>query len=356
MSINGLRWGGVERVFLNRAHAFQNNDVNVDYNVLFLHDSGGLVRFNNYIQRHGLDNVVKIVDNFKPNEYDIILSVDTPEILDLVTDCTKVYMECHTSYKANRTYLSKLPNDIGGVVVPSNFLKSEICKEVPLLLRDKIFELPNFVIDFEQTILKEKSEIYNKTPLFYLGRLDRLKNIEEILKIFSNYFNKFGDHFVLILAGPIIEHEINLMELLEKYKVINRVVYLSPVDFENVNKVFKMIKAQKGIFISASTSETYGLSVAEAIMSDIPVLLSYITAHAELVENNSAFIYKLGDIEEATEKLRNIYFNYSECNNELKKLKSKFSDYEFIKSWNHFMNYINKGQTYFDVEQVTLSQ
>src|SRR5690606_7592915 len=191
----------------------------------------------------------------------------------------------------------RLPYNLGGIIVPSNFFAEELKKELPGYLKDKIYKLSNFTVESTPS-LKLNNLIYGKTPLLYLGRLDKLKNIEEILQILADYLETFGDDFILILAGPIIEHEISLQELLIKYDVVNRVVYLPPLDFEYVNILFHMIVLHKGIFISSSKSGSFGLSCAEAIYNNIPTLLSSITAHEELVNNASRFSYRLGNIKE----------------------------------------------------------
>ncbi|MGG4394301.1 glycosyltransferase family 4 protein [Paenibacillus thiaminolyticus] len=341
--LNVYKWatmGGVERVFLNRAHAFQKNGLQVKYDVHFIHDSGGLSRFENYLTKYNLRQSVNVVTKIDPKNYDIILSVDTPEILDYSSDYNKIFLECHTSYKENRSYIRKLPHNLGGVIVPSIFFESEIRAELPSYLKDRIFRLSNFVVNHTDD-LQSNQIIYSKIPLFYLGRIDKLKNVEELIRIFANYTKTIGEHFILILAGPIIEHEINIFALIEKYNVMNGVVYLPPIDFENVNKMFKMIKLHNGIFLSSSTSESFGLSCAEAISNRIPVLLSAITAHTNIVENDDRFLYKLGNIDEAAEKLHDIYQNYTEYQQYLDRLNYKFSDIQFINEWNSFIQSIN---------------
>ncbi|MUG47199.1 glycosyltransferase [Paenibacillus woosongensis] len=333
--LNVYKWatmGGVERVFLNRAHAFKNAGLNVKYDVHFLYDSGGITRFQNYIESNNLEDHIELVSQLEADKYDVILSVDTPEIFDYTNNYSKVFLECHTSYKDNRSYIRRLPYNLGGIIVPSNFFAEELKKELPGYLKDKIYKLSNFTVESTPS-LKLNNLIYGKTPLLYLGRLDKLKNIEEILQILADYLETFGDDFILILAGPIIEHEISLQELLIKYDVVNRVVYLPPIDFEYVNKIFQMIVLHKGIFISSSKSETFGLSCAEAIYNNIPTLLSSITAHEELVNNDSRFLYRLGNIKEASQKLHSIQQNYSEYKHQLKKLQYNFSDKQFLKDW-----------------------
>lgn len=342
--LNIYKWatmGGVERVFLNRAHAFKENKLRVEYSVHFLHDSGGLKRFKSYIYKYELESHIQVVEHFDENDYDLILSVDTPEVLDLVHKKEKVFLECHTAYRENRSYLQRLPSDIKGVIVPSSILYSELKEEMPPHLSHlPIHRLNNFVIQHSD-ILINRNTVFSKIPLFYLGRLDHLKNVEEAVKILKEYQSKKGDDFVLVLAGPVIRNEVDINALIIKYGVLGRVVYLPPIDFENIEKVFEMISMHKGIFISCSTRETFGLSVAEAMLSGIPVLISNIPAHRELVNNDSCFLYELGNTNEAVDKLYEMLTGYDEKILKLKEYTSKFSYDSFVKDWNALKLLIN---------------
>ncbi|KJB86193.1 hypothetical protein AZ66_20190 [Paenibacillus sp. E194] len=334
--LNVYKWatmGGVERVFLNRAHAFQEYGISIVYDVYFLHDSGGREKFKKYIQKYELESNIRVVDDFKEDDYDLILSVDTPEILDKIRNNNKVYMECHTGYKDNRAYIKRLPSDIGGIIVPSGFFKNTIRDEVPNWLMDKIYTLTNFVFASEELINK-KNCFWSKVPLVYVGRLDNLKNVEEAIRILAYYKDNISDEFILLLAGPIIQHEIDIHTLLETYNVNDRVVYLPPVDFENVSKLYEMVNAHSGIFISSSKKETFGLSAAEAMINGLPVLLSNIEAHLELVDANYKFVYELGNIKEASSKLAEILENYSEYKAIISTMTKKFSSQQFVEDWN----------------------
>lgn len=175
-------------------------------------------------------------------------------------------------------------------------------------LKSKVRVLSNNV--YTQSNSTQHSKIYMKTPILYVGRIDRLKNVEDILKIFVQYNEIHGDQLILILAGNVIEHEIDLETLLMKYGIQDRTIYLPPLNFDKVWDLLKFVKSQRGVFMSASLHESFGLSVAEAMAFEIPVLLFNNVAHSNLVKHNDEFLFDRNSKEKTVGKLFNIIENY----------------------------------------------
>lgn len=321
--------GGVERVLLNRAHAIKENNINMQYDVYFNHDSGGKKEFTQYLRKNNLQDIMNVVEVVDNTAYDYILSIDTPEIVELV-DPQKLYLECHTSYAKYRSYLKKLPANIKGILVPSEQFKNEIKEEIPQCFMDRIQVIPNTVHINQKTIVQEEG-FFNKTPVLYLGRLDKLKNVEELLKIIS-YYNKCEDRLFLVLAGAIIEHEFDLQKMLEEYNMIHRTIYLPPLGFDKTSELLSIIKDNKGIFMSASLKESFGLSVAEAMLFGVPVLILNNSAHISLVNGNDNFLFNHEDVDQTSLKLKNIIENYNSCSQIVQEYGHSINN-DFITSW-----------------------
>ncbi|WP_285396534.1 glycosyltransferase family 4 protein [Lysinibacillus sp. fls2-241-R2A-57] len=322
--------GGVERVLLNRALAFKASNFDVAQDVFFLHDSGGKKLLNRYIEEKSLGRYLKIVEDFIPEKYDTIHPIDTPEIFKMVKNYEKILFECHTAYAENRQYLAELPMNIKGLIVPSKKFKSDILQELPLRLREKIFVFRNFIPESMFEVDEINSEKLNKIPITYIGRIDKLKNVEESVEIFNLLQKKLGDKFLLIVAGPLTS-EVDLFKLVEKKGILNRFIYLPPIAFDKIPKLLKQVKENNGVVISSSKGESFGLSVAEAIVYGIPVIASHI--HSHLVNDNRMFLYQLNDIEEAVNKIEYILNNRYNCMQELTTLKKDLTDNAFLQDW-----------------------
>ena len=323
--------GGVERVLLNRALALKDAQLAVEQDLYFFHDSGGLDAIKHYIEMYDLKQYLRVVERVNESLYDVILPIDTPEIFELVKDHSKIYMECHTAYKDNREYFKKLPPELKGIIVPSEHFKQDILDEVPDVLKEKVFVLGNFIPDQSVQHVTDPVMRFVKTPLIYVGRIDEFKNAAEVIDIFWNMQKKYGDQFMLILAGPV-SPDVPLKKIITDNKMTNRFMYLPPLPFHKISSLLKMVKENKGIFMSASKGESFGLSAAEAIAHEIPVMLSH--SHHSLVQGENAFLYEQGDVLQAVDKTYALIQHYEEMVEKTRPIYDLYRPNVFIQHWN----------------------
>lgn len=345
--LNVYKWatvGGVERVILNRAYAFKKHGLDVRQDVFFFHDSGGLSNFQKFIKRNELEDFINVVSEINGALYDLIVTFDTPEIFDAVHNYSKIIVECHSPYKESRVYLKSLPQDIACISSPGEaFLRTVVEKELPSGFKDRTAMLPNFHIcdtlkhnshsDNLTSALSQKS-IWSKTPICYIGRMDSMKNTKELLEIFSEMKKEFRDEYFLMLIGDVRPHYMDLKEVVKKFHIEDRVAYYRPIPYENVDILLRRVCDHKGLFISPSVGESFGLSALEAMCNGVPVLLSDLECHKVLVAANDGFIYKQGDIHEALLKIKKISDNYNDSSALMQKLASRHSSDAFIEAWN----------------------
>jgi glycosyltransferase involved in cell wall biosynthesis len=323
--------GGVERVLLNRAIAFKNHRLEVRQDVHFLHRTDACRIFEQSIEKLGISGFLGIVDKSDFSDYDCISVIDAPEVFGSIDDHHVVFVECHTPYPENRTYLKKLPSSIKGVIVPSDYFGDQIRAEVPDAFRNRIFRLRNCVPDAESEFDGESPRAYfNKIPIAYVGRADYNKNTAEIVQVFAELRKRVGDNFMLLIAGPVVPG-IDLVAIAKKHRVLDRFVLLPPMPFQNVSGLLNLIRVNKGIFFSASKGESFGLSVVEAMTHHLPMVLS--DRHAHLVGDASNFLYKLGSVDSAILCIENILNDYESAVNGVIELGSRYSEHSFIEDW-----------------------
>ena len=345
--LNVYRWatvGGVERVILNRACAFKQHGLDVRQDVFFFHDSGGLPNFCKFIEICKLEQYIGVVTKINEKEYDYIITFDTPEIFSIVKNHSKIIVECHSPYKESRAYLRSLPNDIACLSVPGEtFQKTVVMKELPEAFHGKLCVLPNFhIVDKSlKNTGVEQAAIWNKKPICYIGRMDAMKNTKELLEIFSSVRNKLGDEYLLMLVGDVRPHYMDLNETAKKAHLEDRLAYFRPIPYEKVDVLLKKIRQHNGIFLSPSQGESFGLSALEAMSNEVPVLLSDIGCHKHLVAEEDAFMYELGNIGQAVQKIADISENYEKFAKKAKQLASVYSSEGFIEAWEGMRAKIN---------------
>lgn len=323
-------FGGVERVLLNRAEAFKRHGLAYRISLFFYEDEGALAQLREYIVTHALESYVRIVTRIDAADYDYVFSIDTPEVLNAGILMEKLIFECHSTYQNELIYLSKLPDKVRLVAVPSESARRDVAERVPAL-KDKLVVVRNFIPVHEATVSGE-SVVWTKRPLLYLGRLDDHKNYKEVLDIFQTYRELFADDFFLLLVGPVLRNS-DLPAEISRRNISDRTVLLPPVGFDMAWHVYETVKQNQGIFVSSSMAESFGLSAAEALTFGIPVLLSGISAHIDLVAGSMANLYPLGNATAGARKLKELVENYDRAVIDAETFGCQFSEAKFLADW-----------------------
>ncbi len=327
--------GGVERVLINRAKAFAASSLNIEMSVYFLHDSGGLKGFRATIEKEGLNDYCKVV-NEMAGDYDFIIPIDSEEGIQIaLKSASRILLECHTSYKENRNYLRKINPRCEAIIVPSEEFKSEITAELDKNIK-RIHVLNNFIpwdLDLKNDDKSFSLPNWTGVPILYLGRIDELKNYRELLKAMQIAQKKQPNKFLPIFCGPV-SHNIKIIQDLKNADLFGHSLYLPAVPFGSVTPLLKAVANKNGIFVSPSKAESFGLSAAEAISCGLPPLLSNIKPHIRLVKpHEKAFTYVLGDPKSLVDQLNWLVDNYNTSVSLTKELRSNFSSANFIKEW-----------------------
>lgn len=102
--------------------------------------------------------------------------------------------------------------------------------------------------------------------MIYVGRVSQEKNIEEVIKAMPDYMNKRGDvKFVIVGSGPALD---GLKNLVKQLKLEERFVFTGAQPWDNIGLFYRL----GDVFVSASRSETQGLTYIEAMASGLPVV------------------------------------------------------------------------------------
>lgn len=142
-------------------------------------------------------------------------------------------------------------------------------------------ELEQFAVqmdDMERNTLREKLGIGKEdVVLLYLGRLAQEKNIEELLLLTDRYADP---HIKLLLVGDGPYRSV-LEEKAAKLRLGERVIFAGMVPLNEVARYYSL----GDIFVSASQSETQGLTYVEAMAAGLPLLCRDDPCLLEVVQN-----------------------------------------------------------------------
>ena len=103
--------------------------------------------------------------------------------------------------------------------------------------------------------------------LIYIGRISKEKNLDEIIRHFYEIQNEDTQvKLVIVGDGPELDE---LKRQSVELKLEDNVIFTGAVPWSEIQDYYAM----GDIFVSASTSETQGLTYAEALASGLPILV-----------------------------------------------------------------------------------
>lgn len=141
---------------------------------------------------------------------------------------------------------------------------------------------------------EEKEELLLKLGLskedkvmVYVGRVAEEKNIDEIIDFFPDVLNKVKNAKLLIVGGgPELE---NLKRKVKEKNLFSKIIFAGMVKPKEVYKYYKL----GDLFVTASTSETQGLTYLEALSTGCPVICRYDKCiEGVILQGENGFCYR----------------------------------------------------------------
>lgn len=157
------------------------------------------------------------------------------------------------------------------IICPTEKTASQIRSygiNIPLEIIPTGLDLERFRTPLEESVKVDIFTRYRLDPklpvLVFIGRIGKEKNIEEILENLS--LNPRKDYqFLIVGEGP---NKIDIQKAVMKYNLNDRVIFTGMIPQSDVPSYYKLAK----VFISASQSETQGLTYIEALSSAVPLI------------------------------------------------------------------------------------
>lgn len=327
--------GGVERVFLNRAQALEAGSRDVEIDVYYGSDGGGLSAFIHAVRNLNLGHRLRVVPRFDPSHYDAAFVIDSPALLpDPLPQGTAWVNECHTPYQANRHYLRELPEAIGQVVVPSRTFATLLREEQPEIAQ-RVRLLRNSVSPAHRDSVPGLPG-WRQVPLLYFGRLDELKNPQGFIDVFKELERRTPSKYFGVTLGPDAEGY-RIADRIDAAGARGKIIQMPPLSFLRTPQLLAGWRARRGVMISPSFGESFGLAAAESIAAGIPVLLSHLPEHAELVGGDERHLYDPADVASGADKLEAMLVDYDASSQRMLACSAGFSIRAFLSDWDDLM-------------------
>lgn len=190
------------------------------------------------------------------------------------------------------------------LLVVSNHLKQEILSSK---IHPQRIEISYNPVDTDIFLLKKTDKI-NKQFLF-VGRLDSFKGAFRVLKAFRSLTNSYPDWKYLIIGmGEDWQHIKHFIE--ENPELQNRVKLFGWKSKQEIAEIM----LQCDFFIFPSLHESFGLVIAEAMASGLPVITTKYTAPPEYVDEKCGWTIDPESIDEITGALDYFINNHQNYN------------------------------------------
>lgn len=153
---------------------------------------------------------------------------------------------------------------------------------------------------------KEKYHI-NGTMILYLGRINKSKGLDFVIKAFSKLI-KEENNIVLVIAGSDDGYKIELEKLIKKLDLSDKIKFTGFVD-EN-DKISAYVDA--GLFVhTVRYMGGVGLTALEAILCGTPVIVTDECGEV-IKEADCGYLVRCGDVNDLKEKMKLVIENPEE--------------------------------------------
>jgi len=178
---------------------------------------------------------------------------------------------------------------------------------------------------------KEISPNRNSIPniLFYSNILIS-KGIIDFIKIIKDLEKNIKLTFTI--AGDFYDYnEIELIEIIESYKIYSNYKILGKINNDQKESVFK----NSDIYVNPTYFETFGITILESLWFNTPVVATNIGGIPEIIENNkNGYLVELRNINQFVESIlkllgnSDLYDKFVKNGNDVIKNKFQINNYE----------------------------
>lgn len=141
----------------------------------------------------------------------------------------------------------------------------------------------------------------DKLILFYVGRLDKEKNVDQAIRAMKEALKEVDFHFVIGSSGA---EKKNLEALSHELGLDSHITFTGFIPNEDLPHMYTIADA----FISGGIAELQCIVAMEAMASGLPVIAVNAVALPELVEDGyNGFLYENGNIMELADKMKRLF-------------------------------------------------
>ena len=207
----------------------------------------------------------------------------------------------------------------------SNFLRGDINYSI----------IPHGREYVKKEFIKKSWLFNNSINLLYVSPILKYKNHEVVIKSYDKLKDKY-ENLKINFVGNIHDRSLS-HNLISRYKTINKENFIGEINQADIKKYIK----DADIFIFASSSETFGISLLEAMTQAVPIVCSNQSSLPEVLQDGGLYFDPYNYIDLSTKiglLIEDIILRENLSNKALKISKQ----YSWKKNLKSFYNVINE--------------
>lgn len=283
--------GGVSAQLLNRYPAFSER---FDVRVLYEQDHGMVGRFPDGVAEVTPDGdaMAAAVRRLAP---DLLLVIDSPAFIEAWSGAGRpgrLVVEVHTT-TGNVAYLDRIGPDTGvsAFVTVSRYMESAL-RERGIDRIAPLWVVPN-CLD-ERWFAPPEAPTLATRPLLWVGKLDDHKRWREALTVMEAVVGRANGAGPVtpLLVGGRTSPEAEVRELLARIyssESLADSVWWPFVAYERMPALYRSVGASGGALLLTTRDESFGMTVAEALLMGCPVAAPRIGALPELLPDDALY-------------------------------------------------------------------
>jgi glycosyltransferase involved in cell wall biosynthesis len=301
-----LTLGGVEAVLRARLDGL--GGAGIEAHAWFFHDYGGGSIFAGLEDRIHLGSVEDCLRYAAEQEFDLLCSIDSEEVLpgfEGPPGRPRLVMECHSAYPESLGYLPRL----AGYHPAAVFTPSETHRRI---VRERVGEgieprvVPN---PLRREFVAEPPPFGSVPPrpvAAWIGRLDEHKNWRSFLRIAELLVRRSHGVELWMAGRPVTaDGTAALLEQARKAGVLSRLRWFRGLPHDRIPFFLDAVRDSGGVAVTTSRSESFGMTVVEAMARGCAVLVPDQGPFTEYVEEGvTGSLYRPGSARSAADRLQ----------------------------------------------------
>ena len=296
-----LTLGGVESVLRTRLAGLP--ALGIEAEAWFMSGGPGASLFEAVAEQVKIGDAEDLADWIFSSPPDVACVIDTEEALGVLGgfgSTLPVVVESHSPYRENRVYLYWLARaNIRSFLVPSRYQARAIERRARSIA--PVMIVPNPV---PESFVAAPTR-FDPTPpspiVAWIGRLDALKDWKACIRIVGRRSAALPAPELWIVGEPQgAEGDRRLYEYARRQGVLRNMRWYPSFPHDRMPRLLDAVRDSGGVVLSTSREESFGMSVAEAMARECPVVVPSSGPFPEFVEHGvTGRLYQPGDVRQA---------------------------------------------------------